>query len=394
MKGILFYYDNYCGSNSRGGTEVATSRIAQALQKHGGIKVYNAFLHKGPSGGETFYDGIIQLKKTGNGFEKALGAYIRSNGIEAVVNMGRFFRQRRLKRAIEESGKVVKLLFMHHFAPGSERIKPTYASGFHLLRLNPMNPLYWLRATLYPILKMPKMRTLGSTYRKVYDISDAVVLLSDGYKSDYAEIAGLETTDKLTAIPNIFNPVEMATEQSERQRRVLVISRMDEIQKRISLALRIWKKIEADPRLSDWQLDIVGAGHDMKGLKLLAGTTGLRRVFFHGWKDSRYFLERGSILMMTSLYEGMPLTLLEAQAYGVVPIVYDSYATVKEVMTDGEDGLSVSPFGDVDGFAARLSSLMLDEDLRSRLAAKGRESSRRFSEEKIATKWLSLLDSL
>lgn len=372
---------------------MATARIARALRKYGGYRVYNAFLHKAPPRGETLYDGIIKLKKSGQ-FEKELAAFIRSNDIGVVVNMGRFFRQKRLRDAILESGRSVKLLFMHHFAPGSEWIKPTYKSGRHLLRLNPLNPAYWIRASIYPLLRMPRVMRLRKAYRDVYDMSDTVVLLSDGYKQSYADIAGLADADRLTAIPNVFPSIDAEQSQGDRQKRVLVLSRMDEIQKRISLALRIWSKIEREQDLSDWQLDIVGSGHDMKAIQLLSRQLGLRKVFFHGWKDSGYFLKRASILMMTSRYEGMPLTLLEAQAYGVVPIVYDSFASVSDVITDGRDGVMVEPFGDTDAFAERLAELMRDEEKRGKLSEAGKASAGRFSEEAIASKWMQLLEAL
>lgn len=391
MFNILFYYDNYCGETSRGGTEVATSRIARALQKYQRCRVYNAFLRNGPVKGETFYDGTIRLKK--KGLEAALSDYIIRNEIGAVVNMGRFFRQRRLKKAIEKSGRDVKLIFMHHFSPGSELIKPTYASGWHLLKLNPSNPLYWLRATLYPLLRMPRMLKLRKTYRMVYEMSDKVVLLSDGYMQQYAEVGGLDSSEKFAAIPNIFEG-GIPNDTQLHQKRVLILSRMDEIQKRISLALEIWKQIEENPSLADWHLDIVGSGHDMRGLQLLAGSLGLRRIFFHGWKDSRYFLERASILMMTSLYEGLPLTLIEAQSNGVVPIIYNSYASAKDVITDGVDGVMIDQFGDIDTFSSRLAALMENEEEMTRLAANAKKTSERFSEEAIASKWMEMLSGL
>lgn len=396
---ILFYYDNYCTAASRGGTEVATFRIAETLDATGHWEVYHAFL-KGQqrkiqgrgTGDRTPYKEEFKISK--GSLEKTLGKYISEHEIDAVVNMGRFFRQRKLKKAIEESGRDVKLLFMHHFAPGSERVKPTYKSGFHLLRMDPFNPLYWLRASVYPILRLPRMMNLSNIYREVYELSDAVVVLSDGYKAAYAEIARLDNVSKLTAIPNIFNPTDIDIPQSDRQKRVLILSRMDEIQKRISLALEVWRKIEDDPELSEWHLDIVGSGHDMKAIQSYSRTLGLNRIFFHGWKDGRYFMERASILMMTSLYEGLPLSLLEAQAYGVVPIVFDSYASVRDVIENEVNGIAISPFGDVDSFARRLSELMKSEELRQRLAEKGIEGSGRFRKEEIASRWISLLQSL
>lgn len=385
---LLFYYDNYCGPDSRGGTEVATARIATALRSTGGYRVFNAFRRGTPPAGPSVYDGIIHLRRTS--FASDLAAFIRENEIDAVVNMGRFFRHSILRKAIAASGRDVRLIFMHHFAPGSETVKGTWKSGLHLLRLDPLNPLYWLRVSFYPLLKLPRRLNYRKIYRKVYDWSDAVVLLSDGYKADYCRVAGISSMEKFHAIPNIFEAPDLP-DATRKEPRVLLLSRMDEIQKRISLALKVWKIIEARPELSSWHLDIVGHGHDARGLKRLARRLGLQRVTFHGWSSSRPFLEKDSILMSTSLYEGLSLAMIEALTYGCVPVAFDSYASLRDIVEDGATGLAISPFGDIEGFADSLASLMADPGTLGAMQTRGREGVDRFSPQAVANSWHSLL---
>lgn len=388
---ILFYFDNYCGLKSRGGTEVATARIARALGATGRWEVFNAFKHPREGVDPDLYAGTIALPSLTPLFVKELSRFISDNRIDVVVNMGRFFRQKNLKKAILGSGRDVSLIFMHHFAPSSESKKGTYKAGWHLLRLHPANPLYWLRATVYPLLKLPRRAGLKKAYRSVYDMSDRLVLLSEKYFDDYRSIAGLTDTSKLTAIPNIFDPADVAV-SSSREKRVLILSRMDEIQKRISLALRIWKRIEENPALDDWHLDIVGTGHDFGAIKRLAGSLGLRRATFHGWQAPLPFLQRASIIMLTSDYEGLPLSLLEAQTLGCVPIAFNSFGSVADVIADGENGVIVEGREDVNGFADRLSALMLDDAGRNSMSASGMMSASRFSSARIAALWNNLLE--
>lgn len=391
MKRILFYYDNFCGADSRGGTEVATSRIAAALKAHGDMMVYNACLRNAPAGNGAPYDGIIQLDK--KNFDDKLGKFLADNRIEAVVNMGRFFRHKKLEGAIKASGTDVKLLFMHHFAPGSESKKHTYKAGWHLLRMNPANPLYWLRATFYPMVKLPRRLNWRKIYRKVYEMSDRVVLLSKGYVKEYASIAGISETEKFAAIHNIYDP-PTALSPRGKEKRVLILSRMDEIQKRISLALKIWHKVEDDPELKDWELDIVGSGHDMAGIRKLARKLGLKRVTFHGWKDGKPFLEKDSILMMTSDYEGLSLSMIEAGVYGCVPVAYDSYASVADIIDDGKTGMAVPGFGDTEGFYRKLAALMKDDEGRKRMASEAKLRSAKFSSDEIASQWIEMLEKI
>ena len=400
MKRILFYTENFSDASSRGGTEIATFRIAKALKDSGQCEVYNAFRKKWDGESRSVYHDVVKLPGGHREFESALAAFIRAHNIDVVVNMTRFFRHNSLNKAIEKSGRDVKLIFMQHFAPGSEFKKATFKSGRHLLSLNPRNPLYWLRASVYPLLKMPRNRALSKKYREVYDSSDKVILLSEGYIEDYCKIAGIEDRSKFEVIPNIYGDsmnsapdCQVASDPQEirKEKRVLILSRMDEIQKRLSLALQIWRNIEKDEDLSDWQLDIVGAGHNMDIVKRLVKKYGLTNVNIHGWQASAPFLRRSEILMMTSEYEGLPLSLLEAQEYGVVPVAFNAFSSLKDVVTPFETGVVVEKFGDIEDYTAKLSELMYDAAYREELRKNGRRNVRKFSSEKIADKWLKIL---
>lgn len=423
MKRVLFYYDNYCGPESRGGTEVATYRIAKALKDHGVAEVYNAFRSSMPSESDSVYEATVKLSNSSSKFKKELSRFIRENNIDVIANMSRFFRHGLLEAAIKESGRKVGLFFMQHFAPGSEMKKSTYRSGMHLLRLNPWNPLYWLRTTFYPLLKMPRKLRLRKAYRDVYSKSDRVILLSEGYVKDYCLTAGITDSSKFTAIPNIFEVPDADTKGAEcrepgaeeassdesawcrvpgaeevtrgqnrgKEKRVLILSRMDEIQKRISLALEIWRRIEDDPDLAEWHLDIVGDGHNKDIVKRLIRKLGLENVTYHGWQPREKFLERSAILMMTSEYEGLPLSILEAQAYGCVPIAFDSFASLKDVVIPYETGVVVDNFGDIEGFVKKLTELMYDESYRNDLSGNAGKSSEKFSSSNIAAKWREIL---
>ena len=396
MINILFYYDNRCSSHSKGGTEIATSRIAAAISKNGEFEAFNAYLHGNSKAREPIYKAEIKLRKPGNLFIRDLSSFISENKIDAIVNMGRFFRHGILQKAIKASGRDVKLLFMHHFAPGSEKKKSTYSAGLHLFKLNPINPIYWLRATVYPILKLPRRLRWKQIYAKVAEESDAIVVLSEGYKEGYANTAGTlraNTMDKFHAIPNIFD-ADISRNNLHKEKRVLILSRMDEIQKRISLALKIWSKIEETGEFKDWKLDIVGNGHEYKSLKKLASKLKLKNVVFHGWQNGKIFLEKSPILISTSEYEGLSLSMIEAQSYGCVPVAFDAYASLRDLVHDGENGIIIDKFGDIDTFALKLADLMRSEEAREKMGNKAINSTSKFSSDSVGEKWIEMLNSL
>ena len=394
MKRILFYTENYSNSDSRGGTEVATFRIASALKSTGKCEVFHAFRSKGDPEEKSIYSDVVMLGKSGNKFTRQLSEFIRRHEIDVVVNMTRFFRHKSIADAASRSGRDVKVMFMQHFAPGSEFKKPTFASGLHLLKLNPFNPLYWLRSTLYPIIKYPRLRRLSKIYKDVYQQSDKVILLSDGYKEDYCKTGNFRDTEKFVSIPNIFqipDNICAGISTDDKEKKVLILSRMDEIQKRLSLALQIWKRIENDPDLNDWSLDIVGTGHNSDIVRRMIKKLKLKNVTLHGWQRREPYLQKASILMMTSEYEGLPLSILESQAYGVVPVAFDSFASLADVVAPYNNGVVVPRFGDIDDYVDKLKDLMYDDDYRRELSENAMCSADKFSPEKIAEEWLKIL---
>lgn len=251
---------------------------------------------------------------------------------------------------------------------------------------------YLMRALFYPIVKLPRTLRWKSVYRDVYERSSNIILLSEGYKKNYMDFAGLDEGSKFVSIPNIYEiPENIDRKSFKKEKRVLILSRMDEIQKRISLALEIWKKIEEDVDLNDWHLDIVGSGNNDDIVKRLIKKKGLRNVTFHGWQPREKYLMRSPILMMTSEYEGLPLSLLEAQAYGCVPIAFNSFASLKDIIQNRENGLIVEEFGDINEYVAQLKDLMYNSDYLNELSANSTLNSEKFSSQKIADEWLKIL---
>ena len=397
MKRILFYTENFCDASSKGGLEVATYRIAKSLLNLGGFEAYHAFRRKSDGKERSIYKDVVKLPPFSGPFEKRLANFIRNNKIDIVVNMTRFFRHKSIYKASKNVGDDVKVIFMQHFAPGSEMKKSTFRSGFHLLKLNPCNPLYWLRSTFYPLLKMSRNVRLKKIYRNTYHQSDKVVLLSKGYKEDYKKIAGLNNEQKFISIPNIFEREKSSDGESllrKKQKKVLILSRMDEIQKRMSLALNIWKNIENRPELNEWQLEIVGSGHNTDIVKRLIRKLKLKNVTYHGWKPGNDFLKNSSILISTSEYEGLPLSILEAQAYGTVPIAFNSYASLEDVVQNGVTGVIIEKFGDCEAFADSLAELMTQKEKREAIAGAAFDSSERFSQERIGGEWKRMIENL
>jgi glycosyltransferase involved in cell wall biosynthesis len=82
-----------------------------------------------------------------------------------------------------------------------------------------------------------------------------------------------------------------------------------------------------------------------------------------------------AVFVLTSLWEGLPLAIIEAMAAGV-PIVASRVDGVAEAVTDGIEGFLVEP-KDSSAFADRIVTLLGDDALRRRTgdAARARSMS-------------------
>ena len=85
-------------------------------------------------------------------------------------------------------------------------------------------------------------------------------------------------------------------------------------------------------------------------------------------------LRATDVMTLTSRYEGVSNTLLEAMAVGT-PVVSTAYAGVEELVTDGSDGFVV-PLGDAHALAEKYMLLIDDPSLRRRMGAVGMEKIR------------------
>ncbi len=122
---------------------------------------------------------------------------------------------------------------------------------------------------------------------------------------------------------------------------------------------------------------IAGEGSERDGLVEMSRTLGLAdRVRFLGFvKEMPELYECLDLLLLTSHFEGTPLTVLEAMAMGV-PVVASEVDGVAEVLEHNRDGL-LAPPGRGEVFVTEVCRVLQDRDLWRRLSRTGQEKARR-----------------
>jgi glycosyltransferase involved in cell wall biosynthesis len=226
------------------------------------------------------------------------------------------------------------------------------------------------------------------TTRELYNICDKFILLSNSFKKPFLEIYNIpETANKLLTIPNPLTYSDyISTQQlAEKERIVLIVSRLDESQKKISVALRIWEQVSKQH--TSWKLLIAGSGPDEAFYKKYVAANGLQNVTFLGQQnDVLPYQLKSSIFMMTSIWEGLPMALLEAQQNGVIPIAFDNFSAIYDVINDGENGYIIRD-NNMALFAEKLSNLMGEDTLRCKMALAAVVGSKRFHVKNIVDLW-------
>ena len=107
-------------------------------------------------------------------------------------------------------------------------------------------------------------------------------------------------------------------------------------------------------------------------LRGVAESCRLKDVEFLGWRsDAVEIVASNDVLVLPSLGEGVPRSILEAMALGK-PTVASRVGGVAGVVEDGATGFLVDP-GDVDGLAVCLRRMIVDPELRVRMGGRARE---------------------
>lgn len=368
-------------SPSNGGVERVTYRLGTYFSLHG-IETY--YLFKDKDYGLIPCERKLQIDFTHltyREFRSKLIRFINSNRIEVIIiqhifNDTLWFILRKIKRKCS-----CEIITVFHISPDYYLYLPKNTKWSK-------RKIFYKLTGIYPT-------TFTGVVRKFYEISDKFILLSDSFKQDFIKYYGIGSPEKLLSIPNpcTFDENIPIEKVGNKKKQVLIVSRFWEKQKNLCSALRIWKLIEANG-LIDWQLIIAGEGQDRDMIVEYAKKMELKNYDFIGpVSNPKPLYEVSRIFMMTSNFEGWGMTLAEALQNGCVPIVFDTYSALHDIIIDSYNGFIISPNAE-NAFAEKMVKLMKDYSLWRELSNNAIISSSRFSLEVVGQKWHDLLNNL
>lgn len=126
--------------------------------------------------------------------------------------------------------------------------------------------------------------------------------------------------------------------------------------------------------LSNIKFILTGDGELRRKIERLTRKLNLQKqVFLLGWRrDIPRILSALDVCVLTSLWEGLPIAVLEAMAASLAVVVSDT-GGISEIISDGETGFLVPP-ADLEKFSQKLILLLRDKTLRLRMGKMAKES--------------------
>jgi poly(glycerol-phosphate) alpha-glucosyltransferase len=223
------------------------------------------------------------------------------------------------------------------------------------------------------------------------DALDALVVLTDRQRQDVALRCG--SVNNLFTVPHAAYPLPDLPDPSLRSsRRVVVLSRLD-ASKRVSHIIHAFARVTS--QVPDAVLDIYGSGPQRQALEELADELGTGdSVRFHGFdRSAAAQFQTATFFVMASLWEGQPLTILEAMGSGCPVISYDIKYGPADAIEHGGSGLLVTE-GDIDALAASMLRLLNDTALAQEMSLAAWKRSHDFDDGRMMSRWQGVFERL
>lgn len=215
---------------------------------------------------------------------------------------------------------------------------------------------------------------------------DYIVTLTE--RDRYLWLSGLKKIDaKIIPISNPTTFENIIHEPLLSNKVIIAVGRLTAI-KGFDMLITAWSKVCNQNK--NWKLKIVGDGEQAKSLRELAESLGVIRSidFVNATKEIDKFYKEASFYCLSSRFEGLPMVLLEAQAYGLPIISFDCETGPSEIVE--KDYLVET--NNVELLAEKMNYCMnMDNSEYGKVSRKLKSNSANYTIDKIIEKWLAII---
>lgn len=370
-----------------GGREKVTKEVAEALNEITPTEIFSVW--KKPSFFDldlslTYGDGItVDVNKTTESQSRMIET-VKKNIVIPTVKKIMPYSVMQFKRM-----QTLSAYIQNHNIKNVVLTDLTMTFASFLKKNNPdTNLIGWIHMDCEHFFKKQYVDYRGELIKSFAALDDVVTLTQD-----QANAFSSYLKKDVIAIPNPM-PNETKYKADLSKKNIVVVSRIDIIHKGLDMLLEVATRLPAG-----WTISIAGkaqtAEEEQKFMSMIdkAGlneTVKLEGALLGDALDG--FYASGSMFLMTSRFEGFPLTLGEAMAHGLPVISFDMDGS-RTITDNGKYGILVE-MGDIDAMSQQVRRMAENHTERVQYAQKGRERVKAFSIDKIDDQWLKILQDV
>lgn len=313
------------------------------------------------------------------------------NNIVTIINQGaRDPDTTKLAIEIKKKNNKIALLSVIHNSPLSSVYNFWQANRrslekFYFFRIIGKKNLDITIPLLILIYKLKYFRH----YTALAKNSDKIILLSKSYIPELKRLIKIKQNDQikviLNAVPSNGDHIAIAKKKKE----ILYVGRLDFQQKQIDLLLKIWEDV--CHLLPEWKLNIVGDGPAHEYCVAYISSKKIPRVVIHGKKIPDELYKTSAIFSLVSSYEGLPMSLIEAISFGCVPVVFNSFSSLQDIIAN-HSGVIVDN-NNLKFYKQTLIDLADNPNLLSNYNNNCKFEAKRFSIQTIGQDWIELISN-
>lgn len=187
----------------------------------------------------------------------------------------------------------------------------------------------------------------------------------------------------------LYNPLsifeETGSEDKIKYKRIIAVGRYNRV-KQFDKAIQSFEKFLNIINDKQWKLDIIGEGEEHKYLSSIIEKNNLNNCVNLYGKTNDIFDEykKSSIMMITSISEGLPTVVLEAMKFGI-PVVGFQIPVLQEILPLSD--ITLVEQGDTDGLAITIMNLIENNELQKKIKLEYRKKIKEFDIKTITNEW-------
>lgn len=360
MKNICFLNGDMSRS---GGTERVTAIIANELSKTKKFNVYILSISNATN--TSFFQ--LDYKVIHNRILKEENINFKKQYLNVVRGIRRYIKQNNIDVLIDVD--VIEDLFS---IPATRFTKTKLISWEHF-------HFYENNGT--------KLRDVARKLSAKY--SDKIITLTEMDKNNYIE--NLNVRNKIQCI---YNPITKIPKENcdISSKQILSMGRLT-YQKGFDMLCDVANKVLHDN--PDWTWVILGEGEDRQLIEKKIKEYGLegRLILKGNVSNVDDYYKSSSIFVMTSRFEGLPMTLLEAKSYGLPIVSFDCMTGPSDIVDNNKNGYLIED-DNLNEMEDKINIIISNENVRNEFSCNSKHNIDKFKIDTVIKIWTKLMEKL